>query len=265
MRLEVDGAAVLATTGGRPLDIDLPLLVFLHGASQDRTLWSLQTRYFAHHGRSVLAPDLPGHGGSGGDPLPDVPAMAEWTGRLIESAGFDSAALVGHSMGALIALELAASRPDFVTRIALTGAAAALQVHPRLQDSADKDERRAHEMIMGWSLSGKSFRGGHPTPGLWMHGHLLQVSLNAPGAVLAGDLRACHRYEDGLAAATKLECPVLVIAGAEDRMVDRQSAQQLLGALGDRGSIVTIAGAGHSMMVEQPDATLDALIEFFAG
>ena len=62
MELSVAGQQVQATTGGRPLDPESPLLVFIHGAGMDRTLWQLQTRYFANHGWSVLAVDLPGHG-----------------------------------------------------------------------------------------------------------------------------------------------------------------------------------------------------------
>ena len=66
MRFSVDGKPAFAATGGRPFDPALPALVFLHGAGMDHTVWTLQTRYFAHHGWSVLALDLPGHGGSEG-------------------------------------------------------------------------------------------------------------------------------------------------------------------------------------------------------
>ena len=262
MKLQVRGHTIRSTTGGRPLDTAQPLVVFLHGASQDRTLWALQQRYFSHHGWSVLSPDLPSHGASGGELLPTIEEMAAWVGDLIEAAGFESAALVGHSMGSLIALELAATRPDKVTKIVLSGSTAAMQVHEDLQGAADDNERRAHEMIMGWSLSGQSGLGGHPTPGLWMHGHLLQTLLNAGDDVLANDLRACHSYESALERAAAVQCPALVVMGAEDRMVHPRGARQLIDALGDNATTVTITGAGHSMMVERPDDVLDALIAF---
>jgi len=262
MRLEVRGDAVRATTGGRPLDVALPLILFLHGASQDRTLWALQQRYFSHHGWSVLAPDLPAHGRSDGELLSTIGAMAAWVGDLVEAAGFAEAAVVGHSMGSLVGLEFAAIRPEMVSKLALTGTTAAMRVHERLQSSADGNERRAHEMVMGWSLSGQSALGGHPTPGLWMHGHLLQTSLNAGDEVLATDLRACHSYEVALERATAVQCPTLVIMGEEDRMVHAAGTRQLIEALGDRATTVEITGVGHSMMVEHPDAVLDALIGF---
>ncbi len=264
MKLQVRGHTIRSTTGGRPLDTAQPLVVFLHGASQDRTLWALQQRYFSHHGWSVLSPDLPGHGGSGGELMPTIEEMAAWVADLIEAAGFDKAALVGHSMGSLIALELAATRPEIVSRIALSGTTAAMRVHEDLQSSADKDDPQAHHMIMGWSLSGQSGLGGHPTPGLWMHGHLLRTSMNAAEGVLANDLRACHIYETALDRAAAVQCPALIIMGAEDRMVHPKGTRQLIDALGNNASIVEIKGAGHSMMIERPDDVLDALIRFLA-
>lgn len=265
VELKLRGQSVRATTGGRPLDPTLPLVVFLHGASQDRTLWALQQRYFAHHGWSVLSPDMPGHGLSSGDPLPTVGAMAEWTGELIREAGFESAAVVGHSMGALVAIELAATQPQMVTRLVLSGAAAVMPVHENLQRPADANERVAHEMILGWSLASRSAKGGHPTPGLWMAGHLLHLSLNAGDDVLSVGLRACNDYEHGLARAANVACPTLLLVGESDRMVDRRRTAELAETLGDRATVVTIEHAGHGLMVEQPDAVLDALIEFLTA
>ena len=66
MKLTVDGRAVSATTGGTDFDPAKPAVIFLHGAGFDRTAWRLQTRWFAHHGRSVLAVDFPAHGWSYG-------------------------------------------------------------------------------------------------------------------------------------------------------------------------------------------------------
>lgn len=261
MELKLRGEAVRATTGGRPLDTELPLIVFLHGASQDRTLWSLQLRYFSHHGWSVLAPDLPGHGLSSGPLLTTIEDMAAWVGELIQEAGFDSAAVVGHSMGALVAIELAATQPELVTAIVVTGAAPAMPVHDNLQTPADANQRVAHEMIVGWSLSPQSGKGGHPTPGLWMSGNLLQTSLNADDDVLGIDLRACSGYSGGVDKARAVQCPALVIEGAVDRMVQRDGGDELAAALSN-GSKVRIEGAGHGLMLEKPDAVLDALIDF---
>ncbi|HET6221174.1 MAG TPA: alpha/beta hydrolase, partial [Dongiaceae bacterium] len=94
MKLTVNGRAVSATTGGTDFDPAKPAVVFLHGAGFDRTGWRLQTRWFAHHGRSVLAVDFPAHGWSAGPALESVAAMADWTATLIAAAGLKQAALV---------------------------------------------------------------------------------------------------------------------------------------------------------------------------
>jgi pimeloyl-ACP methyl ester carboxylesterase len=262
VELTVAGEKVRATTGGRPLDTAQPLLIFLHGSSQNRTTWAMQQRYFSHHGWSVLAPDLPAHGLSGGALLDSIEDMASWVGELIEAAGFGTAAIIGHSMGSLIALDLAGSQPERVTKLVLTGTTAAMRVHDALQSAADANERRAHEMVVGWSLTQRSALGGHPTPGLWLHGQALQTSLNAGDEVLANDLRACHNYDGALAAAAAVQCPVLVVVGQEDRMTSPAGAAELAAALGDRATVAPIHDAGHAMMLERPDAVLDAFIGF---
>ncbi len=71
MQLTVNGIDTFVATGGREFDQSLPTIVLLHGAGFDHTTWALHSRWFAHHGFGVLAPDLPGHGRSGGAPLAD--------------------------------------------------------------------------------------------------------------------------------------------------------------------------------------------------
>ena len=79
MYLVVKGSRTYAATGGRDFDPALPLVVFLHGAGLDHTVWALLARWFAHRGSAVMAPDLPGHGRSGGEPLSSIAAWR--TGR----------------------------------------------------------------------------------------------------------------------------------------------------------------------------------------
>ena len=61
--------------------------MLLHGAGFDHTTWALHSRWFAHHGYGVLAPDLPGHGRSSGKPLATIAEMADWTAALLDAAG----------------------------------------------------------------------------------------------------------------------------------------------------------------------------------
>src|ERR1700755_1740044 len=111
MQLSVNGIDTFVATGGRAFDRSLPAVVMLHGAGFDHSTWALHSRWFAHHGHSVLAPDLPGHGRSGGKTLSTIGDMADWTVALLDAAGATTARLIGHSMGSLIALETAARHP----------------------------------------------------------------------------------------------------------------------------------------------------------
>ena len=152
MELTVSGKRVFGSTGGRDFDPALDPVIFLHGSGMDRTVWQLQTRYFAWHGRSVLAVDLPGHGKSEGPALDSIEAQAAWVADLLDAAGVEQAALVGHSMGAALALETAAAYPDRVSAIALCGVAETMPVHPELLAAGLQGDRHAYDLITSWGF-----------------------------------------------------------------------------------------------------------------
>ena len=258
MELKVDGQTVFAATGGRPFDPALPTVVFLHGAGMDRTVWALQTRYFAHHGQSVLALDLPGHGRSEGKPLDSIAAIADWLPAFLDAAGLASAALVGHSMGALVALESAARHPARVRALALLGAAAKMPVHPDLLAAAEANEHLAFDLITSWAHGTTGHRGGVRMPGLWLMGGAEALLERVRPDVLFVDLAACNAYQDGLAAAAEVACPTLVVIGADDKMTPPKAGAKLAAAI-PGGAQAVIAGAGHMMMMEKSDETLAAL------
>src|SRR5215467_8775521 len=99
MELKVQGRTVHAPSGGRAFESGKPVVVFVHGAGCDHSVWQLPARSFAWHGHSVLAVDLPGHGRSDGPPLGSLADMARWVGTVLNAAGLEQAALVGYSMG----------------------------------------------------------------------------------------------------------------------------------------------------------------------
>ena len=118
----------------------IPLCFLVHGAGMDRTVWNLQTRYLAHHGYTALAVDLPGHGASTGELIPSVDQMANWLSEIIEHLDMGPARVIGHSMGSLIGIELAAKSPLNVDRLVLMGTALSMPVHPDLLQAASKNE-----------------------------------------------------------------------------------------------------------------------------
>ena len=261
MQFTVAGQPTYAYTGTRqPLPAQ-PTVVFVHGAANDHSVWALQSRYFAHHGRNVLAVDLPAHGRSGGEPLPTVEAIADWLVALQDAAGVDRAALVGHSLGSLAALAAAARHPGRVGRIALLGPAVPMTVSDALLAAAQAGDHLAYELINGWSFSAGKQLGGNPVPGIWMTGNALRLTERTRPGVLHADLVACNDYAGGLDAATAVRCPALLILGARDLMAPPRNTDALVAALPDK-RVVTLPGCGHALMAEQPDAVLDALRGF---
>ncbi len=260
MRLRVNGIEAFAATGGRDFDPSLPLALFLHGAGLDHSAWALHGRWFAYHGWSVLAPDLPGHGRSAGEPLSSIAAMADWTAALIEAAGAKSARIIGHSMGALIALELAARHRDKVASLALLGAAASMPVSPALLSAAKVNDHAAVDMVAIWGHGYRACLGGSQAPGLWMLGNAERVLERARPGVLFTDLSACNDYQDGLTAAASISVPVTLVLGERDVMTPLKAGKALAAAL-SAPRVVCVSGAGHMLMAEHPDAVLDALTD----
>jgi pimeloyl-ACP methyl ester carboxylesterase len=264
MMIDVNGAPVYCYSGGKAFDAAQPTIVFLHGAQNDHSVWALQSRYFAWHGWNVLAPDLPGHGLSGGEALSTVEDMAGWLLALLDAAGARQALLVGHSMGSLIALETAHRAPERVTNLAMLGTTWPMKVSDTLL-AASKDELQAAiDMVNIWSHTGPLPKPASPAPGMSVSNlsrRLMQrMAERNPAALFHTDFSACNAYANGGAAAAGVNCPTLFLLGARDVMTPPRSAQALTSAV-RHGKIVTV-DAGHAMMAEQPDAVLDALIAF---
>ncbi|MBL28595.1 MAG: alpha/beta hydrolase [Rhodospirillaceae bacterium] len=261
MELTVDGKRVFAATGGRAFDPADPTVIFLHGAGMDHTVWAMQARSFAHHGHGVLAVDLPGHGRSEGPALPSIETLADWVAALIVAAGAEKAALVGHSMGAITALETAARAPERVSKLALLGATAAMPVNDALLNATRDEPDKAVDMIVTWAVGRSTHIGGYRAPGLWVTGSADRLLKRAAPGVLFNDFSACNAYGHGEAAAAAVRCPTLVVVGQGDVMTPAKKAQGLCDTIAD-ARLVAIPGAGHMMMVEKPDECLDALRAF---
>ena len=265
MELTVSGpdgkTPAYAYTGGKPFDAALPCVVFIHGAMHDHSVWTLLARWCAHHGHSVLAVDLPGHGRSAGAPLASVEALADWTLALLDAAGVTQAAFVGHSMGSLIALEAAARAPERATRLVMVGTAYPMKVSDALLGTARDAPLKAIDMVNVYSHSSIAAKPSHPGPGTWLHGSnralMRRMQAGQTGVNLFHhDFSVCNRYAGGLQAAERVRCPVSFIVGERDQMTPPKQSREIAQAL--RARVHTV-DAGHALMTEAPDAVLAAL------
>ena len=260
------------TANHAPAD-DRDTIVFVHGAAMDHSVWSHQSRYFAYHGYNVAAFDLPGHNLSGGQLLDDIAGIGDWLGSIIARCGGRAFHLVGHSMGALVALQAAgvalpesaesAESAEFdsarLKSLSLVGFSYPMAVTPQLLEAAANDPQAAYAMMTQWSHASKI--GGEPVPGFWSPGMQLSMMKNsAPGAIFA-DLTACNNYTGGEQAFAGIDCPTLFICGRLDRMAPAKLAK----AHADKNAnaeIVFLPDCGHSLLSESPDGVLDELKRF---
>jgi pimeloyl-ACP methyl ester carboxylesterase len=260
MYLEINGKPAYAATGNRDPDPAKETVVFIHGTGQDHTIWVLPTRYFARHDRNVLAVDLPGHGRSEGAPLTTIEAMADWAIELLGAAGVSTAAVVGHSLGSLVAIAAAARHPDRVRSIALVGTTVPMPVSEYLLKCAKDNRHEAIEMLNFWGLSKSAQLGGNATPGNWMLGGGVRLMEKAAPGVIHNDLNACNEYIEGLNHATSVACPALLILGERDMLTPVRSALKVAEVLPNAEKVV-MQGSGHALLAERPDPVLDQLIK----
>ena len=268
MIVDVAGKPVYAYTASRPIDRSLPFAVFVHGAQHDHSVWALQSRYFANHGFNALAVDLPGHLRSAGPALTSIGALADWLAALLDALNAPQAFVAGHSMGSLIALEFAARHPERAQRIALLATAVPMTVAPTLLEAAREREPEAIALVNAWSHSTLAAKPSSPGPGFWLRGMnrrlMERASARGEPQLFHTDFAACNAYADGLTSAAKVRCPVRLIVGKRDAMTPPRAARALAEALAQAGTTVDTVtlDAGHALMTEQPDATLDALYAF---
>ncbi len=258
MELTVAGKRIHASTGGAPFDPARPTVVFLHGAGLDHSIWALPARLFAQEGRAALALDLPGHGRSEGPPLASIGAMADWLLAALDAAGASKARLAGFSMGSAVALEAAARAPERIEALALLGAAPRMPVHPDLLALSEANDDRAIALMVAWCHGPTGHLGGQPVPGLWVLGASRRLLERAAPGVLAADLAACDAWRSGLDAAARVRCKTLLIAGEKDVMTPVRGARKLAAAI-EGAELLVLPGAGHMILAERPNETLDAL------
>lgn len=216
--------------------------------------------------RRIIAPDLPGHGQSqawpGCDPGARIDHYRDAVGTVCAHLKVGRAVLVGHSMGAAVALRCALTWPERVAGLVLLNGALRLRVDPEVlalleaalpsDPSGDLFVDRMPDALAQLSFSPETLPD--------LRARWQAVLLAASRQVILDDFRACDGF-DVRAAAAGLRLPVLVLAGADDLLVppalSAEAAATIPGA-----QLVTVPRAGHHALLEQPDLVQDALDAF---
>ncbi len=269
MNLIVNGHRTYCYTGGKAFDAAKPSVVFIHGVLNDHSVWILQSRYLAHHGWNVLAIDLPGHCRSAGNAPATVEDAADFIGALLDAAGVQNAALVGHSWGSLIALEAAARLQSRISHLVLVGTAFPMRVSSALLESSQTEPMKALKLVNVLSRSTLAPPPSALGPGTWVYGASMALgrrvlASNPSVNVFYTGFKACDSYTHGPDAMAQITCPVLFVLGAQDQMTPPTAAQSLINAARANDKTVQLVSlpVGHNQMTEAPDQLLDALSSF---
>jgi len=226
-------------------------IVFVHGAAGSHVVWGRQVRALGEITRAV-ALDLPGHGRSsmpGRDSIEDYRKIVL---GLLDTLGFERAVIVGHSMGGGIAQSLALEHPDRVAGLALVGTGARLRVLPAILDGVQNDLAHTARLVVEQSYA--------PSLDAAMRERAVSEFLACPGTVTHGDFTACNQF-DVMARLSEIRAPTLVICGSLDRMTPAKYSEFLASNI-KNARLALVDDAGHSVMIEKPDAVNQALFDF---
>lgn len=236
-------------------------IVFAHGFTQTGRSWdrSIATLSQQFDDIDAVAPDLPGHGDAAelrGDLWQCADALAS-----VGGAG----TYVGYSMGGRVALHTALRHPESVERLVLIGATAGIE------DDDERAARRTSDNELADHIIRRSVPAfidewlGNPLfAGLTDETAMREDRLRNTATGLASSLRLAGTgtQEPLWDRLGEIRCPVLVLVGESDTKFTALGRRIVEGVAG--GRLVIVPGSGHSVHLEQPDATIAAVADFLA-
>jgi 2-succinyl-6-hydroxy-2,4-cyclohexadiene-1-carboxylate synthase len=245
--------------------------VLMHGFTGSSLTWGERlVDGLASAGCPPVLVDLPGHGRNAATQLPSDYSL-DSTLSDVEDSGDWPADLVGYSMGGRLALHFAARRPDAVRRLVLESASPGLEIQEERRIRRESDDELARII---------ECEGVEAFIDMWERLPLFETQVTADEAVRAR-LRAgrLQNSTEGLAGALRglgsgalpslwealsdLHVPTLIIVGELDRKFVL-TGERMAEALPD-ARLVVVAGAGHAVHLERPDAWLEAVTGFLSG
>jgi pimeloyl-ACP methyl ester carboxylesterase len=217
---------------------DLGSLLFIHGSGASHEMWSHQMNLDINS----IALDLPGHGKSGGNAATSIAECATGVADFILALQLPRPLyLVGHSMGAAIAITCALDYPEMLDGIILIGAGQRMKVMPALLDALRQGQNDPEFIRRGFSPQ---------TSSAIVDDMVKTYAVVAP-SILYADFNACNNF-DVSHELDKISLPALVIVGTEDKLTPLKLSQYLCSNI-NNCRLELIADAGHFVMLEKPE------------
>jgi len=253
--IEIENKSVHASDAGQGVDNSKDTIVFLHGSGLSHIVWSLTEQFFSSKNFNVLSIDLPGHGNSEGPCLDSIEKITDWLEKVFEKLNLKNLILVGHSQGCLEAIEYSFKYKKRLKKMVLISGSYRMPVNKDLIDLASNGDSDAVKLMMKWGYEGsKKFIGGNP----------IERIIQSPrdiSEILAVDLIACNNYANGSKAAQSISCPIMLVFGELDKMVNLEAGKKFANLV--KNSIThIIPGCGHMIMIEKAFEMREKILEF---
>ena len=242
-----------------------PPLVLIHAFPLNAEMWRGQIDA-APGGWRVIAPDLRGFGSSGmldGSTPPSIDDYAEYVVTLLQQCGIDRAVIGGLSMGGYVAFALFRRAPKLVRGLVLADTRATPDT-----DEGREGRRKMQALVQREGAAGVaremlpkllSERTRRTKPEVASEVERLILSSRPEGIHAA--LEAMMRRPDSTPDLARLDCPVLIVVGEDDRLTPVEDSRRMHEQI--RGSeLALLHGAGHLSNLEQPDAFNARLASF---
>jgi pimeloyl-ACP methyl ester carboxylesterase len=249
--VEVDGRKLAAWASGESFDPSKHTLVFIHGSAGDHTNWICQYSALKDRFQTAVL-ELPGHGQSEGPGEQSVDVYVEWVRKQVAALGIARPVLIGHSLGAATSLTFATRYGSLLAGIVPVGGGMRMPVNAAILEGLKTNPAPIYEMVVKFSFS-KANRE--------RFGKVMVESLSrVDPMIFHGDLSACDRL-DLAGTAGSIRVPTLVMCGAEDKMTPPPLSENLRDAI-PGAKLALIPGAGHFVMMENPEAFNQTLADF---
>ena len=255
MIFNIENKSVHASDAGQGINISKDTIVFLHGSGLSHIVWSLAEQFFSSKNFNVLSIDLPGHGNSEGPCLDSIEKISDWLEKVFEKLNLNNLIIISHSQGCLEALEYSLKYKNRLKKMVFVGGSYRMPVNKDLIDLASNGDSDAIKLMMKWGYEGsKKFIGGNP----------IERIIKSPrdiSEILAVDLIACNNYKNGSEAAKAITCPVMLVLGELDKMVNLEFGKKFANLVKNSKTHI-IEGCGHMIMIEKAFEMREKVLEF---